>query len=315
MGNSVSSSTLRSLEITLAVTGSVALLGLFLVFFSRRCYARKGQMLKFDEETPTPRPSRTLSVSRFLSPGTRLVFPQRRNLGTRHSGSLVPDRLDSLNSSRTPGQQRLSVRSLVPTSIAPQTSSPARPPLAVVNRTSSQLSSRGSSVYASATHIPTATTAVEDPCDMHPIAEYVPPTPSSFDDDDGMSVNTTSTLPPSYRTRRSVLDLDQYPVPPLPANSGLHGPRPPPSAYTRGHSNSERSPSAMAHLSHAAGLRETTDHDRRWTAPAGEEETAVRLNIQPGSRRRSQDGGIRLEGGREGLSRSGTRPPPYEKSG
>ena len=255
----------------------------------------------------------------ILTKNARLVFPPKRELPRQcHDSTLVPNRLGSCHQGRSclargapqcPHQEqssverRISVVSRVPTSIASQATVPTRPPLAVVN---GMMTRPVSSAYSTVPD--SAPSNLDNHPDIRAVTGRVPQASSSYDDD-RVSITTASTLPPSYRTRRSVIDLDERPVPPLPA---LYGPRPPPSAFTHGATISQRPVSEATHRSSADGMIGVADLVSRQAGA----EACNAPKPRHSQRRRSQDGGIRLEGGSYGdlqeLTRSATRPPPYK---
>ncbi|KAI0767829.1 hypothetical protein C8Q74DRAFT_983625 [Fomes fomentarius] len=160
-------------------------------------------------------------------------------------------------------------------------------------------------------------------------SSFIPSTPvSACYDSDGISLKTSSTLPPSYRTRRSIPDLisaPQHPLPPLPNQNNY--PRAPPSAYP-GTLEFYQRPSAVVELGEALDdrqvLPDVPDH-------GGDSDDERRGGNRNGSqarhgRKRCTDGGIRLDGGpvgyvptlqspavdfEDGSQAGSTRPPSY----
>ena len=122
------------------------------------------------------------------------------------------------------------------------------------------------------------------------------------DSDDGMSVHTSSTLPPSYHTRHSQLDPFQHALPPLPVHEADSSPRMPPSVYQRNATHS-RPASALASEAPREGDGQMPPESRGsearafMSAIAGERprrRTERRVGHGP---KQSLDGGVRLDGG------------------
>lgn len=165
-------------------------------------------------------------------------------------------------------------------------------------------------------------------------ADLVLRSPASSVADDGMSI-TSSTLPPSYRTHPSILDLRRgRPLPsPPPHGSGAPIVSPtlsmPPSTYRRRPRGSRSISRALMTNLHTMGWGRDTPPLNTGIGEGGIQETSgtgsnSRMNS---GRRRSRDGGIRLAGGRPGSPLVGnvlvgvldegvgpaTRPPPYHE--
>ena len=103
------------------------------------------------------------------------------------------------------------------------------------------------------------------------------------------SALSSSTLPPSYRTRRSIPDLfhHAHPSPPLPPV--------PPSAYRRNRRHSRGAGRLVADLQAAGWGRDTPDGEGEGAHNAAQQEHGSGMQ-----RKRSKDGGVRLQGGRPG---------------
>ncbi|KAI0767173.1 hypothetical protein C8Q74DRAFT_936240 [Fomes fomentarius] len=166
-------------------------------------------------------------------------------------------------------------------------------------------------------------------------SSFIPSTPvSASHDSDGASVKTSSTLPPSYRTRRSIPDLisaSPHPLPPLPNQNNY--PRAPPSAYPGALEFYQR-PNTVVESGETLDDRQVlpnvpdhggdSDDERRGDSRNGRQVRQVR--------KRSTDGGIRLDGGPVGyvptslqspavavdvedeFQAGSTRPPSYRQT-
>ena len=133
----------------------------------------------------------------------------------------------------------------------------------------------------------------------------LPSAPPTYEDD-GLSMRTSSTHPPSYHTRRSVPDLAHHPhpLPPLPSSSTQHIPQAPPAPPTAYRGNARASQSAGTALMddlQAVGWGgdspSSAENQERSARPTRLREPQQRVRSE---RRRSRDGDVRLGGGRPG---------------
>ncbi|KAI0752370.1 hypothetical protein C8Q80DRAFT_447222 [Daedaleopsis nitida] len=157
----------------------------------------------------------------------------------------------------------------------------------------------------------------ENPFEDPPATPMRTPSSQSFDLDDIISVNTMSTLPPSYHTRRSIPDYAMHPLPALPASDS--SPCVPPSSYHRG-----RRLSPLSSLARAPPGPDQPDLSFEGDGDVSRSGRPSR--VREDGTKRSFDGGVRLDVGpsgetsRRGASRdkkarnhaqSSTSPPPY----
>lgn len=199
---------------------------------------------------------------------------------------------------------------------------PSRSRLMVVNgRASVSTASSGDRRASGQTIQPPrrARTQRENPFEDPPATpERTPSSCQSFDLDDIISVNTTSTFPPSYHTRRSIPDYAMHPLPAIPTSDS--SPCVPPSSYHRGRRISPLS--SLAPLSEAPPVPDQPElaYDVDVSRPAQPS------RVREDGTRRSFDGGVRLDIGPAGetshrgaardkkarnQAQSSASPPPY----
>lgn len=118
-------------------------------------------------------------------------------------------------------------------------------------------------------------------------------------DDGYLSDTTMSTIPPSYRTRRTtIFRADKHPLPSSTPSTSAEPPSAhPPSSFTRKRSRRRMHGPRVAQHQNAPGHAQVSVGSRG----------------QPFKRKQSKDGGVRLAGGSSGPFEQEILPPEYEE--